>query len=107
MARNVQLQILRGVQANIQSAMPLALGEMYFATDTGNLFFGTPGIGIGYIQLGDTTQVNETLQQIAATLEAIRRALTALACEGGRNNPQDFDPAVIAQEMSRTDGTLS
>lgn len=107
MARNVQLQILRGVQANIQSAMPLALGEMYFATDTGNLFFGTPGVGLGYIQLGDTAKVNETLQQIAITLEAIRRALAALACEGGQNNPRDFEVAVIAREMQQTDGILS
>jgi hypothetical protein len=107
MARNVQFQVLRGVQANLQEALPLALGEMYFATDTGNLFFGTPGVGIGYIQIGDTTQVNETLQQIAVLLEAIRRTLVVLACDGGHANPKDFEPAAIAQETQRTDALLS
>lgn len=107
MARNITLQVLRGTQANISASMPLALGEMYFATDTGNLFFGTPGFGIGYIQIGDTTQVNEKLEQLIVIMEATRRALVALACQGGQNNPQDFDCAAIAQEMSRTDGILS
>ena len=107
MGRNVTFQVLRGVQANIQSAMPLAMGEMFFATDTGNLFFGTPGVGVGYIQLGDTTQVNDRLEQLIILMEAVRRALVALACQGGQNNPQDFDVAVISQEMSRTDGMLS
>ena len=97
MGRNVQLQILRGTQGQLQSAMPLAMGEMYFATDTGNLFFGTPGTGLGYIQLGDTTQVNETLQKILATLEAMRRALVALACEGKRCREEDFDPDEILE----------
>src|ERR1035437_9236340 len=55
MSRKIQLQVLRGAQANIPS---LALGEMYFSTDTSNLFFGTPGVGLGYIQIGDTTAVN-------------------------------------------------
>jgi hypothetical protein len=96
MARNVSLQVLRGIQANIPT---LALGEMYFATDTNNLFFGTPGVGIGYIQIGDTTQVNETLKKILLCMESTRRALVALACEGGRNNPQDFDPRTIAMEQ--------
>jgi hypothetical protein len=103
MARNVQLQVLRGVQANIQSAMPLALGEMYFATDTGNLFFGTPGVGIGYIQLGDTTQVNERLEQLIVLMECVRRALVILACEGeGRAKEIDFDPATISEELAAT-----
>jgi hypothetical protein len=102
MARNVQLQILRGMQANIPV---LALGEMYFATDTNNLFFGTPGVGLGYIQLGDTTQVNETLKKILLCMESTRRALVALACEGGRNKPTDFDPNIIDDE-SGTDSDL-
>jgi|ERR1700675_3442045 len=92
MARNIAIQVLRGVRANLQAAMPLALGEMYFATDTGSLFFGTPGTGLGYIQLGDTTQVNETLLNLLSELKAIRLALVALACEGGKNKPTDFDP---------------
>jgi hypothetical protein len=104
MARNVSLQILRGVQANIQSAMPLALGEMYFSTDTGNLFFGTPGVGVGYIQLGDTTKVNETLQEISILLESIRRVLVVIACDGGHGaKAEDFEPAAIAVELSGSD----
>jgi hypothetical protein len=102
MARNVTLQILRGTQANIASAMPLALGEMYFGTDTGNLFFGTPGVGIGYIQLGDTTQVNEKLEQLIVLMECVRRAMVVLACEGtaGRAKEIDFDPATISEELA-------
>lgn len=41
MARNVQLQILRGVFANIPS---LADGEFYFADDKGQLYLGFGGI---------------------------------------------------------------
>ena len=95
MGRNVQFQVLRGVQANIPT---LALGEMYFATDTNNLFFGTPGIGIGYIQLGDTTKVNETLLQVLMELRVMRLALTQIACEGGKAKPQDFDPQRLATD---------
>jgi hypothetical protein len=102
MARNVQLQVLRGTQANIPT---LALGEMYFASDTNNLFFGTPGVGIGYIQIGDTTQVNETLKKILICMEATRRAMVALACEGGKNKPTDFDPNIIDDEAG-TDSDL-
>jgi hypothetical protein len=38
MARNVQLQILRGILANIPA---LAIGELYLATDTNQLYVGT------------------------------------------------------------------
>jgi hypothetical protein len=96
MARNIQFQVLRGTQSNIPS--DLAFGEMYFAIDTNNLFFGTPGMGLGYIQIGDTTQVNETLKKILLCMEATRRALVALACEGGKNKPTDFEPTVIDDE---------
>ena len=99
MARNVTFQPLRGVQANLRTALPLALGEMYFATDTGILFFGTPGVGLGYIQLGDTTRVNETLLQILSELRAMRIALTKLACEGGGAQPRDFDPQLLDGEV--------
>lgn len=104
MARNVTIQVLRGVQANIPV---LSMGEMFFATDTGNLFFGTPGFGLGYVQIGDTTKVNERLEQLILIMEAMRRALVAIACEGQRNNPQDFDVAAIAQELSGTDSLLT
>lgn len=104
MARNVTIQVLRGVQANIPV---LSMGEMFFATDTGNLFFGTPGFGLGYVQIGDTTKVNERLEQLILIMEAMRRALVAIACEGQRNNPQDFDVAMIAQELSGTDSILT
>lgn len=100
MARNVTFQPLRGTQSNLQSAMPLSLGEMYFCTDTANLAVGTPGIGIGYIILGDTTQVNERLDQLIVIMEGVRRALVILACEGGRANELDFDPNTISEELA-------
>lgn len=40
MARNATLQLLRGVLANIPS---LVDGELYLATDTSQLYVGTPG----------------------------------------------------------------
>ena len=101
MARNVTFQPLRGVQANLQSALPLSLGEMYFATDTGNLFFGTPGVGKGYIQIGDTTEVNETLLAVLSELRSIRAALVALACDGGKNRPEDFEPDQFSHPMDQ------
>jgi hypothetical protein len=100
MARNVAFQTLRGVQGNLQSAMPLALGEMFFATDTGSLFFGTPGVGLGYIQIGDTSQVNEKLDQLIVIMEATRRAMVALVCKEGIAKELDFDPATISTELA-------
>jgi hypothetical protein len=98
MARYISFQPLRGVQANLQSALPLALGEMYFATDTGNLFFGTPGVGLGYIKLGDTAGMNETLQQLLLEIRSMRLALVQLACQGGQAVPGDFDPQSLASD---------
>jgi hypothetical protein len=92
MARNLTLLPLRGVQANLSQALPLALGEMYFSTDTGNLYFGTPGFGVGYVQIGDTTKVNETLLQLLEEIKAMRAAIVSMACDGGRAKPSDFDP---------------
>lgn len=103
MARNVQFQVLRGVQANLQTAMPLVMGEMYFATDTGNLFFGTPGVGKGYIQIGDTTDVNDTLKKILLELRAMRLALVHLATNGKYAEPHDFDPEVLAEQVDVTE----
>ena len=40
MSRNVQLQVVRGVFANIPA---LAVGELYLATDTSQLYIGTTG----------------------------------------------------------------
>lgn len=99
MARNVTIQILRGVQANIPA---LSWGEFYFATDTCSLFVGTPGYGLGYIQIGDTTQVNERLEQLIVLMESVRRALVSIACEGGKAKETDFDPTVIAEELATT-----
>jgi hypothetical protein len=41
---------------------------------------------------------NDLAQQTMLILECMRRALIALACEGGRNNPRDFDPTIVSQE---------
>ena len=89
MSKNITFQVLRGVQSNIPA---LLMGEMYFATDTGNLFFGTPGFGLGYVQIGDTTQVNETLQAILLELRSMRAALVSLACDGNKRSTKDFEP---------------
>jgi hypothetical protein len=107
MARNIQFQVLRGVKANVPP--DLSFGEMYFATDVNALLFGTPGIGVGYIQVGDTSQVNERLEQIALIMEGARRALVELVCTGknGSARPEDFSPATIAKEFEETDSALS
>lgn len=99
MARNVTIQILRGVQANIPT---LAIGEFFFATDTGNLFIGNPGFGLGYLQIAEVTQVNERLEQLIVLMESVRRALVSIACEGGKAKETDFDPTVIAEELATT-----
>jgi hypothetical protein len=106
MARNFTFQPLRGTQANLQAAMPLSLGEMYFCSDTGNLFFGTPEVGVGYIQIGDTTAVNDTLLKILKEIRSMRVALTQLACDGGKAKPQDFDPQILASDPEVTGGDL-
>jgi hypothetical protein len=41
----------QGLQADRPT---LELGEMYFATDTGKLFFGTPGTGAGFVTITTT-----------------------------------------------------
>ena len=112
MGRNLQIQHLRGTQAQLLtlqlgkdpdtglSAMPLQMGELYFATDTQNVFMGIPGTGSGYIQIGDQTQVNERLDQLIAIMEGIRRVLvdTALREKSGHEN--DYDPAQISSELA-------
>src|SRR5271170_7298102 len=59
MARNVGLQILRGIAANIPT---LLLGELYYATDTEALYIGTSG-GNQLINSGGSTQ-----HQVQATV---------------------------------------
>lgn len=100
MARNILLQPLRGAQINLSQAMPLALGEMYFCTDTNLLIFGTPGIGQGYITLGDVTQVNEKLDQLIVIMEGVRRVLVAIALNDKAGAEIDFDPATISNELA-------
>src|SRR5271170_3895681 len=113
MSRNVQFQVLRGTQAQLSTLTagndpdtdaavnPLQLGELYFATDTGNLFLGNPGVGLGYILLGDQTAVNERLDQLIVLMECTRRALVALACQDSNGNKElDFDPATISEELA-------
>jgi hypothetical protein len=95
--------IEQGTQANLSSVLPLALGEIYVATDTGNLFIGTPGFGSGYLQVGDTTRVNETLLQILMEMRAMRLAMTSLACQGAQANPQDFNPQALASDAEVAD----
>lgn len=91
--------IATGLQAHLPAVLPLALGEIYVATDTGNLFIGTPGVGAGYLQVGDTSQVNDLLTKILNEMRAMRLAMTKIACDGGQALPQDFDPQVLASEI--------
>jgi hypothetical protein len=70
--------IATGLQANLPAVLPLNTGEIYVATDTGNLFIGTPGVGSGYITVGDMSKVNELLQQILNQLKAMTLALVSL-----------------------------
>jgi hypothetical protein len=90
--------IATGTQANLPSVLPLSTGEIYVATDTGNLFIGTPGVGRGYLQVGDTSQVNDLLRQLLLETRAVRLALTKLACDGGTAQPSDFDPKLLAAD---------
>ncbi len=83
---------------NLSIYMPLALGAMFFASDTKQLFFGTPGVGIGYIQIGDTTMMNDTLLALLRETKAMRLALVALACQGNQNKPEDFTPERLATD---------
>jgi hypothetical protein len=92
-----------GLQSALQSVLPLGLGEIYVATDTGNLFIGTPGVGSGYLQVGDTTKMNETLLQLLMEIRSMRVALTSLACQGGTANPLDFDPQMLASDAEIAD----
>jgi hypothetical protein len=78
-----------GTQAGLQAALPLSLGELYVATDTGNLFIGTPGFGPGYIQVGDTTQMNETLLRIEELLKSLKLAVIST---DNTLRPEDFEP---------------
>jgi len=105
MARNLQFQPLRGIQSNLTTAMPLALGEMYFCTDTNLLIFGTPGVGAGYLTLGDVTQVNERLDRLIVIMEGVRRALTAIALKDRVGAEIDFDPTTISTELGMTSPT--
>ena len=80
--RNGTLQyaviIATGLQANLQSVLPLALGEIYVATDTGNLFIGTPGVGAGYLLVADMSQVSEKLDEMVREIRALKLAVIAL-----------------------------
>jgi len=93
LGRLLEFQPLRGTQADLQKALPLGWAEFYFAADTGNLFMGTPGVGLGYVQIGDLLRMNETMLLVLAELRAIRKAMVALATDGGRAVPQDFEPS--------------
>jgi len=43
-----------------------------------------------------STAVNDALlQQILTELQAMKNALVALACDGGRAEPQDFEPGKV------------
>lgn len=74
MARNVTIQVLRGVAANIPT---LSAGEFYFATDTLKLFVGTAS---GNLQVGPTPANASTASQTinAATTTALAGSALAV-----------------------------
>lgn len=90
--------IASGPEASLQSVLPLAQGEIYAATDTGSLFIGTPGIGLGYIQAGNSALMIDMLTKILNELRAIRAASVQVACDGGKALPADFDPQALSSE---------
>jgi hypothetical protein len=67
-----------GPQSGLQSLLPLGLGEIYVASDTGNLFIGTPGVGVGYIEVANTNGVNDLLTQILQEMRALKLAIISL-----------------------------
>lgn len=70
MARNVGIQMLRGIAANIPS---LLSGEQYFATDTQKLFVGTAS---GNLQVGPTpNNASVASQTVNATTAIITNSL--------------------------------
>jgi hypothetical protein len=79
--RNVTFQVLRGSQANLHSAMPLGQGELYFATDTGNLFIGFPGFGIGYVQVGNLSPLSDEVELLHRKVRALELALANLGVD--------------------------
>lgn len=103
MSRSIQLQVLRGTFAQLQTLQtgtdpdsgqatnPLQQGELYFATDSQALYMGMPGVGSGLIQIGDMSDVSDKLDQLIAVMVATKRAIVAMACEDKKNNPRDFD----------------
>ncbi len=72
---------------------------------TGLNDFPNPVGKVGYLfSDGQTLQwrqiMNDTLlQQMIAQLESMRLALIAIACEGGRNLPQDFDVSRVKTDQ--------
>lgn len=58
MARNVTLQLLRGILANIPA---LAIGEPYFATDTSQFYIGTNS---GNALVGPSSGIGSSVKQI-------------------------------------------
>jgi hypothetical protein len=90
--------VITDIFSNLPLYMPLALGTMFFSSDTNQLLFGTPGIGRGYIQIGDTTNVNELLAALLKEVKAMKLAVVALACEGFKNKPDDFDTEKLSEK---------
>lgn len=78
-----------GTQVGLPSVLPLGLGEIYVAYDTGNLFIGTPNYGAGYLQVGDMSQLLEAVQEMIQELKSVKLAILSL---DNTLLPQDFEP---------------
>ncbi len=51
--------------------------------------------GTNIIKWRSTAMNDALLQQILTELQAMKNALVALACDGGRAQPQDFEPGKV------------
>lgn len=114
MARNVGVQLLRGIAANIPT---LLAGELYYATDTGALFIGTSGgnvqvnsggsgnsttaivdLGTGFINEETTGKVTVTGQSWVT----ISSVIVAMVTEGQDHTADE----IAAEDVQATLGNL-
>jgi len=108
MARNIQLQILRGIAANIPA---LGAGELYFATDTGVLYIGPSPIqiqGINTVQavvnFGMFEPTEDTTARVTVGAPWVT-AISELLCSvvEGQNHTDD---EIAAEQITCTIGNI-
>lgn len=108
MARNVRIQILRGLFANMPA---LGAGELYYATDTGALYVG-PGPSIvgginkaqGAVDFGQLTPTEDTTARltVAAPWVTANSSLFCTVVEGQNHT----DDEIAAEQIVATVGNI-